>query len=113
LRQTKPNLGRMGYLGDSVPEKGQSCETNPISGDPDWWGRSIASNKPNFGKSTSRQLGLGRTNKPNFRRAGLVGPVYRAKQSQSAPEQSGTNAQNKANSAEAMENDKYCAEEEL
>jgi hypothetical protein len=25
--ETKPNLGRMGHLGDSVSEKGQSCET--------------------------------------------------------------------------------------
>jgi hypothetical protein len=27
-------MGRMGHLGDSVPEKGQAYETNPISGGP-------------------------------------------------------------------------------
>jgi len=30
LRKTKPNLGRMGHLGDTVPGRGQSCKTNPI-----------------------------------------------------------------------------------
>jgi hypothetical protein len=30
LRKTKPNLGRMGHLGNSVPEKGRSCKTKPI-----------------------------------------------------------------------------------
>jgi hypothetical protein len=46
LCKTKPNLGRMGHLGDGAP------------------GRSIVRNKP------------------NFRRAGPLGPVDRAKQSQ-------------------------------
>jgi hypothetical protein len=32
LCETKPNLGRMGHLGDGSPGRGQSCETNPISG---------------------------------------------------------------------------------
>jgi hypothetical protein len=30
LRETKPNLGKMGHLGDGAPERGMSCETKPI-----------------------------------------------------------------------------------
>jgi hypothetical protein len=30
MRKTKPNLGRMGHLGDAVPGRGRSCKTKPI-----------------------------------------------------------------------------------
>ncbi len=45
--KTKPNLGRMGHLGDGAPAKGQICKTNPIcrsgpgwaqAGGPHWRG---------------------------------------------------------------------------
>jgi hypothetical protein len=32
LCETKPNLGRMEYLGDGAPGRGQWCKTNPILG---------------------------------------------------------------------------------
>jgi hypothetical protein len=48
LCETKPNLGRMGHLGDGMPGRGRWCETKPIwPVGPDLGGR-IVQDKPNF-----------------------------------------------------------------
>jgi hypothetical protein len=60
-RKTKPNLGRMGHLGDGVPGRRRSCKTNPI-----WWGQ-MRETKPIWlvGRSPGERNAQ---NEPNFRR---------------------------------------------
>ncbi len=64
--RTKPNLGRMGHLGDGAPARGQLCETNPICRSGPRWAQAegtslagpslalIAPNKPNLPSSETK-----------------------------------------------------------
>jgi hypothetical protein len=83
LCKTKPNLGRMGHLGDGAPGKAQWCETNPIlrlriadSGQP-CGGTPLRTAGPGAG-CTNKPNSAGPIvpNKPNSNRDGLRGPHH-------------------------------------
>jgi hypothetical protein len=54
LCKTKPNLGRLGHLGDRASERGQWCKMNPISAQASRRGRPTVRNEPN---SRRRRVG--------------------------------------------------------